>query len=148
MKAKDILLSKGNSVLSIQEDASVQQAVSELSSRKIGFLIVRNASGEVTGVVSERDVISKCVNQKSDPEKTLVKDIMTPKEKIVLGFEEDDIESIMNTMTEKKIRHLPIFSGDQITGIISIGDVIKVLLESKDKEIQALSAYVSGNYPG
>jgi len=148
MKAKDILLSKGNSVLSIQEDASVQQAVSELSSRKIGFLIVRNASGEVTGVVSERDVINKCVNQKSDPEKTLVKDIMTPKEKIVLGFEEDDIESIMNTMTEKKIRHLPIFSGDQITGIISIGDVIKVLLESKDKEIQALSAYVSGNYPG
>lgn len=148
MKAKDILLSKGNSVLSIQEDASVQQAVSELSSRKIGFLIVRNASGEVTGVVSERDVINKCVNQKSDPEKTLVKDIMTPKEKIILGFEEDDIESIMNTMTEKKIRHLPIFSGDQITGIISIGDVIKVLLESKDKEIQALSAYVSGNYPG
>lgn len=148
MKAKDILSAKGNSVLSIQEDASVQQAVSELSSRKIGFLVVRNAGGEVTGVVSERDVVNKCVQSKSDPEKTLVKEIMTPKEKIVLGFEEDDIESIMNTMTEKKIRHLPIFSGDQITGIISIGDVVKVLLESKDKEIQALSAYVSGNYPG
>lgn len=148
MKAKDILSAKGNSVLSIQEDASVQQAVSELSSHKIGFLVVRNAGGKVTGVVSERDVVNKCVQSKSDPEKTLVKEIMTPKEKIVLGFEEDDIESIMNTMTEKKIRHLPIFSGDQITGIISIGDVVKVLLESKDKEIQALSAYVSGNYPG
>lgn len=148
MKAKDILSTKGNTVLSIQEDASVQQAVAELSSRKIGFLVVKSAAGDVTGVMSERDVINKCVNAKSDPGKTLVKDIMTPKDKVILGFEEDEIQSIMNTMTEKKIRHLPIFSGNQITGIISIGDVIKVLLESKDKEIQALSAYVSGNYPG
>ncbi|MEW5799469.1 MAG: CBS domain-containing protein [Bacteroidota bacterium] len=148
MKAKDIIAIKGGGTLNIKEDATVQQAVSELAARKIGFLIVQNSSGEVTGVMSERDVINKCVHEKKDPEKTNVKDIMTPRDKIILGFEEDDIQSIMNTMTEKKIRHLPIFREDQLTGIISIGDVVKVLLESKDKEIQALSAYVSGNYPG
>ncbi len=148
MKAKDIIAIKGGGTLNIKEDATVQQAVSELATRKIGFLIVQNSSGDVTGVMSERDVINKCVDAKKDPTKCLVKEIMTPRDKIVLGFEEDDIQSIMNTMTERKIRHLPIFREDQLTGIISIGDVVKVLLESKDKEIQALSAYVSGNYPG
>lgn len=148
MKAKDILAIKGGGTLNIKENVSVQEAVNELANRKIGFLIVQNEAGEVTGVMSERDVINKCIHTKKDPEKTRVKDIMTPRDKIVLGFEEDEIQSIMNTMTEKKIRHLPIFREDQLTGIISIGDVIKVILESKDKEIQALSAYVSGNYPG
>lgn len=148
MKAKDIIAIKGGGTLNIKEDATVQQAVSELATRKIGFLIVQNSSGDVTGVMSERDVINKCIHEKKDPAKTTVKEIMTPRDKIILGFEEDDIQSIMNTMTEKKIRHLPIFREDQLTGIISIGDVVKVLLESKDKEIQALSAYVSGNYPG
>ncbi|KAB2923940.1 MAG: CBS domain-containing protein [Bacteroidetes bacterium] len=148
MKAKDILATKGTSVITIPEESDVQQAVEELTSRKIGFLIVMNAGGDVTGVLSERDVINKCVSARKDPAACRVKEIMTPRERIVLGFEEDDIQSIMNTMTERKIRHLPIFRENALTGIISIGDVVKVLLESKDKEIQALSAYVQGNYPG
>lgn len=148
MKAKDILATKGTSVITIPEETDVQQAVEELTRRKIGFLIVMNAGGDVTGVLSERDVINKCVSARKDPASCRVKEIMTPRERIVLGFEEDDLQSIMNTMTERKIRHLPIFRENALTGIISIGDVVKVLLESKDKEIQALSAYVQGNYPG
>lgn len=148
MKAKDILSAKGSTVVSITEDTTVLQAATELSNHKIGFLIVKNASGDVCGVLSERDIINKCIASKKNPEMTTVKEIMTKKDNIILGFEEDDIQTIMNTMTEKKIRHLPVFKENQITGIISIGDIIKVLLESKDKEIQALSAYVTGSYPG
>ncbi|MDD8018945.1 MAG: CBS domain-containing protein [Bacteroidota bacterium] len=148
MKAKDILQSKGGTIVSVVEDATIFEAATVLTKQKIGFLIVKNISGNVVGVLSERDVVQKCVCLKKESEKTSVRDIMTPKEKILAASEDDDIQSLMNTMTEKKIRHLPIFKGDQLCGIISIGDVIKNMLDAKDHEIKTLSAYVSGNYPG
>ncbi len=148
MKAKDILAAKGKEILSVTEDATVFQAVSELAKHKIGFLIVRDASGAVAGVLSERDVVQKCVILKKDTEQIMVREIMTAKEKIIAASEEDDIQTIMNTMTERKIRHIPVFKEDQLAGIISIGDVVKNMLDEKDYEIKTLSAYVSGNYPG
>ncbi len=148
MKAKDILESKKGEVVSIVDDLTVYDAVAALTKFKIGFLIVKNLSGHFQGVLSERDVVNKCVLQKKSPDQMKIREIMTGKEKVISGFEDEDVEAIMNTMTEKKIRHLPIFNGDQLKGIISIGDVIKILLNEKDSEIKTLSSYVSGNYPG
>jgi CBS domain-containing protein len=148
MKAKDILESKGGEIVSISENATVFQAATTLSKYKIGLLIVNNASGGFSGVLSERDVIQKCLNLKKDVEQVNVRDIMTMKENVIKGSEEEDIQTIMNTMTEKKVRHLPIFNGNELKGIISIGDVIKNLLSLKDDEIKTLAGYVSGNYPG
>jgi predicted transcriptional regulator len=73
---------------------------------------------------------------------------MTPREKIVAASEGDDVQSLMNTMTQKKIRHLPIFKGMELSGVISIGDIIKNMLELKDYEIKTLIDYISGKYPG
>jgi CBS domain-containing protein len=148
MKAKEILRSKGGAIVSITEASTVAQAVAALAQHKIGFLIVNDASGAFAGVLSERDVVQKCVSGKKDTDQVPVSAIMTPKERVITGTEEEDIESIMNTMTERKIRHLPIFNGPQLKGIISIGDVIKTILQAKDEEIKTLSSYVSGNYPG
>jgi CBS domain-containing protein len=148
MKAKDILQFKRGEVISIAETSTVLQAVATLAKYKIGLLIVNDLSGNFAGVLSERDVVQKCVNSKKDPDQVRVFDIMTPRDKVSIGSEDEEIQEIMNTMTENKIRHLPIFSGEQLKGIVSIGDVIKAILEAKDEEIKSLSNYVSGNYPG
>lgn len=148
MKAKDILATKSTEIRSVSEEATVLDAVAALTTHKIGFLIVTDSKSGVAGVISERDVVQKCVRLQNDPAHMKAKEIMTPKEKLISATEEEDIQSIMNMMTEKKIRHLPIFNGDQLTGIISIGDVIKYILEAKESEIKTLTDYAFGQYPG
>lgn len=147
MNAKQILDQKERKIYHISEEVVVFKAIEELAANNIGLLIVKNSEGEITGVVSERDIIRKCVHQKKDPQQLRVTDIMTPREKIVVAAEEDDIQSLMNTMTEKRIRHLPVFRGKEMTGVISIGDIIKNMLEIKDYEIKTLIEYISGKYP-
>jgi len=148
MKAKDILASKGKEILTISEDATVFDVVTKLAAHKIGFLIVTNTQAGVAGVLSERDVIQKCISLQKEPAQMKAKEVMTPRERLVSATEEEDVQQIMNTMTEKKIRHLPIFDDDQLKGIISIGDVIKFILEAKDSEIKTLTEYAFGQYPG
>jgi CBS domain-containing protein len=147
MNAKQILDLKDNKIYQIREDAVVFEAIEELTKNKIGLLVVKNIAGDITGVISERDIIQKCLFPRKDPSMLTVREIMTPREKIVVAGEEDDIQSLMNTMTEKRIRHLPIFKGSEMSGVISIGDIIKNMLEEKEYEIKSLIEYISGNYP-
>ncbi|MFA6455847.1 MAG: CBS domain-containing protein [Bacteroidota bacterium] len=143
MKVKDILDSKGRKVFTVKESATVEHIVSQLATNKVGFLVVMNDIGEVSGVISERDVVHRCMSVKQDPTHLKASEIMTPRTALSVAAEEDEIESIMATMTDKKIRHLPIFKGEELTGLISIGDVIKFILEEKNEEIKSLMDYVS-----
>ena len=143
MKVKDILNSKGRKVFTVSEDDSVEFVVSQLATNKIGFLIVQTSAGAVAGVISERDVVHRCMSMKKDPVLMKAKEIMTPKGQLITAAEDDEIEHIMSTMTEKKIRHLPVFQNDAIAGLISIGDVIKFILEEKNEAIKSLMDYVS-----
>lgn len=148
MKAKDIIASKGNTVFSISENSTVHQAVEMLVQQKIGFLIVKDEYENVSGVFSERDVVKKCIASKKDVEKVFVREIMTKRSDITTGTETDELENLMNVMTEKKIRHIPILASERVIGIVSIGDIIKHILDAKESEIKTLSGYVAGNYPG
>jgi|WetSurMetagenome_2_1015567.scaffolds.fasta_scaffold1250793_1 CBS domain-containing protein len=148
MIAKHILDAKGKNVHTMHEESSVSSAVDELVGKRIGLLVIKNSAGDITGVLSERDVLQKCVQKKLNTTQVLVKEIMTEKEKLVAAAEEDDIHHLMNIMTEKRIRHLPIFKGKEMTGIISIGDIIKNMVEIKNTEIKSLIDYISGKYPG
>ncbi|MFA6467301.1 MAG: CBS domain-containing protein [Bacteroidota bacterium] len=143
MKVKNILDSKGRKVFSVKESATVEHIVSLLAANKVGFLVVLNDIGEVSGVISERDVVHRCMSVKKDPVQLKASEIMTPRASLSVASEEEEIESIMSTMTEKKIRHLPIFKGEELVGLISIGDVIKFILEEKNEEIKSLMDYVS-----
>lgn len=143
MKVKDILNSKGRRICTVTAEQSVEHVVSELASNKIGFLVVLDPSGALSGVISERDVVHRCMSAKKNPASATAGDIMTPKEKLYTAAENDDIERIMTTMTEKKIRHLPILQDGLVVGVISIGDVIKYILEEKDEAIRSLTEYVS-----
>lgn len=148
MKAKDILANKPKSLFTISDESSVIDVVSELTKNKIGFLVVTNPATGVAGVISERDVVQKCIHMKRDPGSMKAKEIMTGRDQLVTATEEDEIQSIMNTMTERKIRHIPVFNENQMLGVISIGDVIKYILDAKDKEIKTLTDYAFGQYPG
>ena len=147
MKAKDILASKGIVLYTIQESESVQDVVAKLATNKIGFLVVYNPAEDVVGVISERDVVHKCLHHHKDPARQKANEIMTKRDELISAAEDDDIEKIMNIMTEKKIRHLPVFKDNQLTGIISIGDVIKFILLAKNDEIKTLTEYAFGQYP-
>lgn len=143
MKVKDILNSKGRRICTVTAEQSVDHVVSELATNKIGFLVVLDPSGALSGVISERDVVHRCMSAKKNSASATAGDIMTPKEKLYTAAENDDIERIMTTMTEKKIRHLPILQDGLVVGVISIGDVIKYILEEKDEAIRSLTEYVS-----
>jgi CBS domain-containing protein len=143
MKVKDILNSKGRKIFSVTAESTVEQVVGELAANKVGFLIVMDPSGSLAGVISERDVVHRCMSMKKDPTALSAGEIMTPRTKLFTAVENDDLQHIMSTMTEKKIRHLPILQDDMVVGIISIGDVIKYILEEKDEAIRSLTEYVS-----
>jgi CBS domain-containing protein len=99
--------------------------------------------GTVAGVISERDIVHRCMSLKKDPEQLKVGDIMTPKSALITAAEDDEIEKVMTTMTDKKVRHLPVFQDEEVVGLISIGDVIKFILEEKNDAIKSLMDYVS-----
>ncbi|MBP6672882.1 MAG: CBS domain-containing protein [Bacteroidetes bacterium] len=143
MKVKDILNSKGRSLFSVTEDSTIENTVAALAANKIGFLIVKDGSNAITGVISERDIVHRCMSAKKDPRTVTAKEIMTLREHLVTANEDQEIDEIMTLMTEKKIRHLPVFQGKELTGLISIGDVVKIILDDKNEEIKTLMDYVS-----
>ena len=143
MRVHDILDSKGRTVVTIDSGATVDAVVRELSARKIGFLIVTDQNGSIVGVLSERDVVQRCLAQHRSSSATTAAEIMTHRSQLVTANEEDEVGAIMSMMTQRKVRHLPVFKGENVTGLISIGDVIKFILEEKNEEIRALTDYVS-----
>lgn len=147
MKAKDILASKGHVIFTVKENESVQDVIAKLVNNKIGFLVVFDSADDVIGVISERDVVHKCIHHHKDATQMKAVEVMTHRDDLISASEEDDIEKIMNIMTAKKIRHLPVFHEDELTGIISIGDVIKFILDAKNEEIKTLTDYAFGHYP-
>lgn len=147
MIAKEILDVKGRKSFCIRETATIFEAASELTKNKIGLIVVKNSAGEISGVLSERDIVGKVLCSKKDSCQEQVKSVMTPKERLFVATEKDEIQSIMNTMTKNKIRHVLIFNEKELSGIISIGDIVFSMLEEKEFEIKTLTDYISGKYP-
>ena len=113
---------------------------------RIGSLMVKNASGEVVGIFTERDVLVRVVSSDLDPRTTPVREVMTS------GFTsihpDCPVEEAMQIMTEKRVRHLPVMTGGELDGMISIGDVTRWLLEINEMEAENLRRYVFSDYPG
>jgi len=144
MKLKDILKEKGSEVYSVELNASVTDAINLMVEKNIGAVIVMNGKRPV-GIFTERDLMRRvCVSCK-DPHQTKVKDVMTSG--VIYGAPDDDIQYAINVMTQHRIRHLPIFDGDQLVGIISIGDILKLQYKELEMENRVLKEYISESYP-
>lgn len=139
---RQLLDSKGHDVLSVTPDTSVLDAIKLMAEKAIGALAVLQES-TLVGIVTERDYARKVILKGRSSESTTVSEIMTSDVITTTGSE--SVSACMNVMTNKKIRHLPVLDGDSITGMISIGDLVKAVIADQQQEIEHLEHYISGN---
>lgn len=140
----DILSMKGNEVWSINPEATVYEALQFMCEKEIGALLVIDEQGKVAGIISERDYARKIILAGKSSRETPVKDIMTGASEMFSVKPKMRIEDCMVLMTGKRIRHLPVFDGDKLVGMISSGDVIKSIISQQELLIEQLSNYIAG----
>ena len=141
MLIKHILASKGVNVVSIAPDQTLRDAVALLAKHCIGALVVADRAGKPVGILSERDLI-RAASQDERFFDQHVAALMTTN--VVVGSPDDDILSVQKTMTEKRFRHLPIMDEGKLAGIISVGDIVKAIVEEYQGEIESLKTYLLG----
>ncbi len=146
MKVKDILTVKGNRVVTVEKDSSVLDAMSIFSANRVGSLLVVSKTSDILGIIGGRDVLMAVVNNLDEIKTLTVDKIMTTD--LIVGTPEDDVNDIMNIMTENRIRHIPIMEGKELKGLVSIGDVVKSQLKEKHVENKYLKDYIADKYPG
>ena len=136
---KDILKTKGHDVKTIDRNETVYEAILLMDTYHIGALLVTE-EGELAGVVTERDYACKVVIKGRQSKTTPIGDIMS--DKIVVVNPETTINECMALMTNKRIRHLPVIDEGELVGVISIGDVVKEVIEEKNFVIEQLESYI------
>jgi len=145
MKVKDIIARKGSDIYSVTSDVTVFDAIKKMSELNIGALLVLD-NGNLSGIISERDYRDKVILKGKQSKSTPVRDIMTVQ--IYKVEIHDDLNTCMRIMTNQKIRHLPVMEGGKVVGVISIGDVVKSVIDEQKFEIDSLKDYIAGSYPG
>ena len=141
LTVKDLLRMKGNEVWSISPDTSTLDAMRSLADKHVGAMLVMEA-GKVVGIISERDFVYRVAEDSRLDLNTPIRDYMTTKVYIVAP--ETSIEECMKTMTDRRIRHLPVFKGDTLVGLVSIGDVVKGIISEQTSTIDSLENYIMG----
>jgi CBS domain-containing protein len=139
---KHILESKGSEVHTIGPDDTVLAALERMAKQGIGALVVTEASGRILGLLSERDYARKVVLLGRHSKDTPARDIMT--HEVICVSPEQSVDTCMGLMTKNKIRHLPVVSDDRLVGLISIGDVVKAIIDDHKFAINELQHYIMG----
>jgi CBS domain-containing protein len=140
MTVKAILSAKGGNVVTIEPNTNVLAAAKLLAERRIGALVVTGPDHRVVGIVSERDIVQRLAERGPAALELPLTDVMT--RKVMICNPADTISSVMGRMTEGKFRHLPVVEQGRLTGIVSIGDVVKHRLQEMEREQSALRDYI------
>jgi len=140
-KVADVLVRKGNSALAVSPSETVMQALKLMADKNIGSVIVKDEAGNYLGIVTERDYSRKVVLHGRSSTETLVRDIMSTDLPKVSSH--DTVEHCMELMSDKNVRYLPVFSADQLIGIISMSDVVKETILAQQETIEHLKHYIA-----
>lgn len=140
MQVETILQSKGRAVATVTADATIAQAVELLTAKRIGAVVVVDGK-RVAGILSERDVVRHLGQDWGALANRPVSDLMTRNVVSVSRFA--TVDDVMERMTEKRIRHMPIVENGELVGIVSIGDVVKRKIEATEQEAAALKEYIA-----
>ena len=139
-KVKNILTSKGNAVFSVEPNVTVYKAIELMCQKNIGgLLIVEN--DKLAGIFTERDYARKLILKGKSSKDTPISELMT-KDPFTVS-PESSIEQCMEMMSDKRIRHLPVVDDDKLVGMISIGDVVRFIIEEQKSIIEHLEHYIS-----
>jgi CBS domain-containing protein len=141
MIVNNILSIKGREVLTIEPSRTIGEAARVLSERRIGALLVCDGKQPVSGIVSERDIVRALAAHGARALDEPVSTFMTAK--VVTCTGETSINDVMELMTQQKFRHIPVVEGGRLTGIVSIGDVVKLRVEEIEAEAQAIREYIA-----
>ncbi|MDD2898582.1 MAG: CBS domain-containing protein [Desulfuromonadaceae bacterium] len=136
---KDIQLTKEGGIFSIAPDATVLAAITLMSEKNVGALPVMEG-GTLVGILSERDYARKVLLKGRSSSDTLVRDIMT--DTVITVTLESTTKECIDLMTEKQLRHLPVVENGRVTGIVSIGDVVKLIIAEQDIKINTLQSII------
>ena len=139
MNVSRVLATKGRGVITIGPNQTVREAIARLSEHNIGVLVVIDEAGLPIGIISERDVIHYMVKDETILAHA-VHQYMT--RNLITAVPQDELVSVAHTMTEKRIRHLPVVEGEMLIGIISIGDVVKAQRDAYRGEIDTLETQI------
>ncbi|MDL5154331.1 CBS domain-containing protein [Actinomycetospora termitidis] len=142
MRIRDVLNTKPAEVLTVEPETAVPSLLAALAARGVGAAVVLDADGAVVGMVSERDVVRHLHHRGADVLADTVGSIMTGP--VTSCGPDDEVDSLGAVMTERRIRHLPVLEQGRLTGIVSIGDVVKVRLGELEAHRDQLEAYIAG----
>ncbi len=146
MQVKEVLDSKGYDILTIRPDDWVYDAIAKMADYNVGALLVMENTS-LKGIISERDYRNKVILKGKASKTTKVHEIMT--QNVFCVKVNERVDSCLAVMTDKKIRHLPIMDDDNhVVGMVSIGDLVKAVINKQKVEIATLQNYISGGYPG
>ncbi|MEO5566466.1 MAG: CBS domain-containing protein [Luteimonas sp.] len=138
---RQLLEAKAPEVFAIGPDAPVIDAIRLMAEKRIGALLVMHA-GKLAGILSERDYARKIVLQGRSSRDTPVRDIMTA-EVVTIGLA-NTADHCMQLMTDRRLRHLPVVEGGNVLGVVSIGDLVKAVIEDQQHELDQLQRYIVG----
>lgn len=139
-----ILRRKGTDLFWLAPEATVYEAVAMMADKGVGALLVIS-DGKPVGIVSERDYARKVILKGKHSHEIDVREIMTSP--VITITPDHTVDECMRISTQHRIRHLPVMAGDQLAGMISIGDLVKSIISAQAHTIDQLSSYIEGRYP-
>lgn len=142
----DLLAHKGTEVWSIGPANSVYQAIEMMALKGIGALTVLSDESHLIGIVSERDYARKIILLGKASQQTPVSEIMTTK--VIYVPPDEQVSNCLALMTEKRVRHLPVMENDRLIGVISMGDLVKSIIDEQSYTIEQLERYIKGEVSG
>lgn len=140
---RHLLEEKGNQVWSISPTATVYEALELMASKNCGALLVIE-QGNIAGMFTERDYARQVVLQGRSSKTTKVGELMSTD--ILYVRPDDTIEDCMGLMTKRRVRHLPVMDNDKLTGVVSIGDIVKAVISDRELTIRELERYITGGH--
>jgi CBS domain-containing protein len=141
LTVSQLLQLKGNQIFSVAPTDSVYEAIEMMATHHIGALLVMD-QGDLLGIISERDYARKVILMNRSSRDTQVSEIMTSPAVTVTPAE--TIHDCMQLMTERRIRHLPVMEAERVLGMLSIGDLVKAVMEEQSATIEQLERYIAG----
>lgn len=141
MTVARILAEKGRSVVTVEPQRTLDEAIHLLAEKRIGAVVVSDAEGAVLGILSERDIMRALARQGAGALDALVSEHMTAT--VVTCARDASVEDVMHLMTEGRFRHVPVLEDGRLAGLISIGDVVKRRIAAVEAEHQAMRDYIT-----